>query len=330
MASFSAAVLRGVVALFAGILAAGGTLTLAADHVPTQRPTLVPVSADPRTLIVPDVRNEAYVFVKGILQDEGFAWHVMGPVQGYAANTIAAQQPAPGTRVVDTGAPTITLTLARNTGDHEVGTPENDAPYNGTAIELPAPDPTQTTPTTSVEPRVEPVPVPVAPAVPGTETEPAPSVPQTPTAPATTTPAPTTPAQTTPATTTPEPETPATETPAAPTAPATPEPTAPRSPDFTVPGAPKEPAGSTSLPDRAVELQQWLEAHRQPTAANLNHWLYEHAFLVAGARFGWWHGSTALQTLIEVDKRAEELWGVGAQSRTTAEKALAEVEARRS
>src|SRR4051812_33980701 len=125
MASFAAAVLRGVVALFVGILAAGGTLTLAADQVPTQRPTLVPVTADPRTLIVPDVRNEAYVFVKGILQDAGFAWHVMGPVQGYAANTVATQQPTPGTRVVDTGAPTLTLTLTRNAGDHEVGTPEN-------------------------------------------------------------------------------------------------------------------------------------------------------------------------------------------------------------
>jgi hypothetical protein len=153
--------------------------------------------------------------------------------------------------------------------------------------------------------------------------------PETSTAPTTTTttPAPAEPAPTTPATTTPTPETPVTETP---TAPATPQPTGPRTPDFTVPGAPKEPAGSASLPDRASALQQWLEAHQQPTAANLNHWLYEHAFLVAGARFGWWHGSTALQTLIDVDKRAEELWGVGDQSRTTAEKALAEVEARRS
>jgi hypothetical protein len=71
-----------------------------------------------------------------------------------------------------------------------------------------------------------------------------------------------------------------------------------------------------------------MEGHRQPNAANLNHWLYEHAYVVAGARFGWWHGTAALQELIEVDKRAEALWGVGSQSRTTALKALAEVRTR--
>ena len=65
-------------------------------------------------------------------------------------------------------------------------------------------------------------------------------------------------------------------------------------------------------------------------ATNLNHWLYEHAYVVAGARFGWWHGAEALQALIAVDRRAEVLWGVGSQSRTTAEKALAEVRSRSS
>ena len=95
-----------------------------------------------------------------------------------------------------------------------------------------------------------------------------------------------------------------------------------------MPGAPKEPASSLSLPDRVAALASWIEGHRDPSAANLNHWLYEHAYVVAGARFGWWHGDEALQALILVDKRAEALWGVGSQSRTTAEKALAEVRTR--
>src|SRR5262249_29164129 len=103
-----------------------------------------------------------------------------------------------------------------------------------------------------------------------------------------------------------------------------------RAPDFTVAGAPQEPAGSKSLPDRVAALAAWLERNRQPSAANLNHWLYEHAYIVAGARFGWWHGVQALEALIKVDRRAESLWGVGSQSRTAAVKALAEVRSRSS
>jgi hypothetical protein len=118
-------------------------------------------------------------------------------------------------------------------------------------------------------------------------------------------------------------------TPTQPTQPTQPTGT-PRARDFPVTGAPKEPSKSASLPDRASALRTWIESHRQPTATNLNHWLYEHAYVVAGAKFGWWHGVEALQILIEVDKRAEALWGVGDQSRTAAEKALAEVLARRS
>ncbi len=95
-----------------------------------------------------------------------------------------------------------------------------------------------------------------------------------------------------------------------------------------MPGAPKEPTRAQSLPDRVAALAAWIESHQAPTPQNLNHWLYEHAYIVAGARFGWWHGAEALQALIEVDKRAEALWGVGGQSRTTAENALAEVQGR--
>src|SRR5580765_7319723 len=125
MLQFLAVLLRGVIATFVGLLIAGGTLTLAADRAPIERPSLVAVAPGPTTLDVPDVTGQAYVFAKGILQDHGFAWHVVGLVQGYAANTVATQQPAPGTTVLDTGAPLIVLTLQRNSSYSEKGSPEN-------------------------------------------------------------------------------------------------------------------------------------------------------------------------------------------------------------
>jgi hypothetical protein len=295
MVKFATVLLRGVIATFTGLLVAGGTLTLAADRAPGQRPTLVPAAPpEPATLTVPDVSGQAYVFAKGVLQDQEFAWHVSGPVQGYAANTVVGQRPTAGTVVLDTGAPMLTLTLVTNPSYVERGTPENDAPYDGTAIKLPAH--VAQRPQTSAAPRVEPVPVPVTPAPKATLT-PAPIPTQT--------------------------ATPATPTPAKAAVGA-------RAPDFVVAGAPKEPARSKSLPDRVAALAAWLERHRDPSAANLNHWQYEHAYVVAGARFGWWHSVEALQALIQVDKRVESLWGVGSQSRKSAEKAIAEVRSRSS
>jgi beta-lactam-binding protein with PASTA domain len=90
-------------------------------------------------LTVPQVTGQAYVFAKGILQDGGFAWRVLGPVKGFAGNTVIAQEPAAGSAVLDTGAPTITLTLRRNSAYAERGRPDNEAPYGGTAVMLPAP-----------------------------------------------------------------------------------------------------------------------------------------------------------------------------------------------
>lgn len=127
--------------MFVGLLVAGGTLTIAADRTAPQRPTLVPVSASPKTLVVPQVTGQAYVFAKGILQDAGFAWRVLGPVKGYAGNTVVDQVPAPGSVVVDTGAPKITLTLTRNKTYSELGTPDNAAPYRGTTVLLPGNEP---------------------------------------------------------------------------------------------------------------------------------------------------------------------------------------------
>jgi beta-lactam-binding protein with PASTA domain len=138
MFRFAAALLRGVVAAFTGLLIAGGTLVVAADRVAPQRPTLVPVTASPKTLVVPQVTGQAYVFAKGILQDSGFAWHVVGSVRGFAGNTVVDQVPTPGSVVLDTGAPTITLTLARNKSYAERGRPEARAPYRGTSVLLPS------------------------------------------------------------------------------------------------------------------------------------------------------------------------------------------------
>jgi hypothetical protein len=311
---FAAVLLRGVIATFTGLLIAGGTLTLAADRAAPQRPTLVSVPPSPTALTVPQVTGQAYVFAKGILEDGGFAWHVSGPVLGYAANTVASQQPAAGTVVLDTGAPTVTLALARNPSYVERGTPENDASYAATAIRIPANVPTR--PQAAVEPTLDPVPVPVSPSVPPNVAAPKQATP--PVSPAVTIPvAPATPIQQA------HPPKPAVK----PT-PAAKAPSRLRAPDFVVPGAPNEPAGSKSLPDRVVALAAWIESHRTPSPASLNHWLYEHAYIVAGARFGWWHGAEALQGLIAADRRAEALWAVGAQSRMTAEKALTEVRSR--
>ena len=139
MLRFAAALFRGVIAVFAGLLVAGGTLTIAADQVAPQRPTLVSVTATKQTLTVPQVTGQAYVFAKGILQDSGFAWQVLGPVQGFAGNTVVGQEPAAGSVVVDTGAPIVTLRLARNPSYAERGKPDEKAPYSGTAVLLPAP-----------------------------------------------------------------------------------------------------------------------------------------------------------------------------------------------
>ena len=91
----------------------------------------------PLTLVVPDIRREAFVFAKGQLQDGGFAWKVVGGAPGYPANVVVSQSPAPGTRLIDTGAPLITVTLQRNkqSGGPQ-GEPENTSPYAATPVRL--------------------------------------------------------------------------------------------------------------------------------------------------------------------------------------------------
>jgi len=97
---------------------------------------------------------------------------------------------------------------------------------------------------------------------------------------------------------------------------------------FHVPGARKEPLDEITLPARARRLHAWLTPSRTLTSANLRHWLYQHAWIVTGARFGWWHGAEALRLVIRVDRRVESRWGIGYRSEAAARQALAEVAAK--
>jgi len=123
--------------LFVAVVAALGasaTLTYAAGRqLAATPPATPPAAAKPATVVVPDLRGEAFVFAKQQLQDSGFAWRVIGGVEGYAANTVVAQTPAAGTTLLDTGAPLVKVTLARNGRYRPSGVPQNTSPYGPTA-----------------------------------------------------------------------------------------------------------------------------------------------------------------------------------------------------
>jgi hypothetical protein len=129
------AVIGAVLLLASATLAVGAAKRMAA--VPQGAPAPVPVA----TVVVPDVTGQAFVFAKGTLEDTGLAWKVVGSVHGYAANKVSKQTPAAGTKLKDTGAPTITVTLER-TAYPEQGDPEDVSPYFGTSVQpigLPTP-----------------------------------------------------------------------------------------------------------------------------------------------------------------------------------------------
>ena len=245
----------------------------------------------PKVLVVPDVRRQAYVFTKGILQDAGFAWRVDGSVKGYAANTVAVQTPAPGTRLVDNGAPTVVLRLERSGEYPERGLPENASFYKGTPVVLLSDWRRANRAAAQAEPAA-------------TETVPA-SAPT----PTTTAAAPA--------------EPPPTETAEAPPAPAAEEEY--RTPDFVVEDALREPADELPLPERARLLEQRAAAVRKPDRRFVNHWLYQHTWIVTGARVGWRKGDDALRILIRVDRSLDRRFGFGARSEAVARRALAEV-----
>jgi hypothetical protein len=281
-------------------LLAAASLTFAAgggqgEETPVEAPAEA-AAEKPEVLVVPDVRRQTYVFAKGILQDGGFAWRVEGPVKGYAANLVSGQDPAPGTRVVDNGAPTVVVRLERNADYPERGLPENASDYRGTPIVLLRDWH-------------------------GAETaEPAVETGATETSPATTTSAETTvPTETAPA---PEPA-PPTEEPQ----PATEEPEpAYRAPDFVVPGAPREPGNEMPLPERARLVERRLSVDRKPGRWLVGYWLYQHGWVVTGASFGWKDGDRALRILIRLDERLEREFGFGAKSAAVARRTLAQVE----
>jgi PASTA domain-containing protein len=280
------------------VLLATATITFAAEthSSPVRRPAAAP--AAPTLLLVPDVRRQAYVFAKTTLEESGFAWRVAGSVRGYSANLVSGQSPAPGTRVFDTGAPTIVLTLTRNSRYGEEGAPEDTSPYPGTGIRLPgAPAKPKVVPKPKPKPKAKPKPKPAM----KPKTKPAV-----------------------------KPKTkPAVKPKPMPKPKPAPKPKAKapakRPPAFAVPGAKPEPLDEMPLPARATLLPAWLTEHPRPSDANVRHWLYQHAWIVTGARLGWWHGAEALETLIAVDRQVQRRWGIGRRSERVARAALAEV-----
>jgi hypothetical protein len=293
MAARLTVLLPRLIALVVIWLLAAASLTFAAGSKQiAQSPTSAAKPKErPKVLVVPDVRRQAYVFAKGILQDAGFAWRVDGSVKGYAANTVVVQTPAPGTRVVDNGAPTVLVRLERSPEYPERGLPENASSFKGTNVVL-LRDWRRANRATA---RAETTPTEAAPA----------SAP----APTTTAAAPT--------------EPPPTETAEAPPAPAVEQEY--RRPDFVVEGVPREPADEMPLPERARLLEQRAAGARKPTRRFVNHWLYQHTWIVTGARFGWKNGDDALRILIRVDRGLDRRFGFGARSEAVARRALAEV-----
>ena len=128
-------ILPRVFAIAVVALLATATMTFAAETRSGPAVAAAAPSTAKPILLVPDVRGQAYVFAKSTLEDGGFAWRVTGSVQGYAANLVASQSPAPGSRVYDTGAPTITLGLKTNTSYPQSGSPENVSSFPGTVIQ---------------------------------------------------------------------------------------------------------------------------------------------------------------------------------------------------
>ena len=80
------------------------------------------------------VNGQAYVFAKGILEDPGFAWRVVGSVHGFAANRVVIQCPAAGHARRRHRRADVVLRLVR--GPYRSTAPDDVSPYRGTAIRL--------------------------------------------------------------------------------------------------------------------------------------------------------------------------------------------------
>jgi hypothetical protein len=119
-------------AVAAGLLVSA-TISLAADKPATAKKPAAPRHAHRQVMVVPDVRQQLFVFASGTLEDGGFGWKVRGAVGGYPANVVTKQSPKPGTRVFNTGEPTVTLWLARGKSP-QLGEPQNRSPYGASLI----------------------------------------------------------------------------------------------------------------------------------------------------------------------------------------------------
>jgi hypothetical protein len=275
------------------LLATAALTYAAAQRMAT--PRVVPATTTaaravtPQVKVVPDVRRQAFVFAKGTLGDDGFGWRVEGSVRGFNSNTVVSQSPAAGTRVLDTGAPRIVLRLVHGAGK-EAGLPE-DVSTPGTPVKLADLAVAPVTPAVHVKAAPRHAKAPAAKKIAPAKKKIAPAKK------------------------------------IAPKQPVKPIDRRPQSrpPAFTVAGARREPLNEMPLAVRAKLLLDWLQTDPRPTDANVGRWLYQHAWIVSGARMGWWHGEAALQTLVAADNRAWALWGIGARSRAVARQALVEV-----
>ena len=119
-------------AVAAAALLVSATVSLAADKPMARKPAAhMPMTR--QVMVVPDVTHQMFVFASGMLEDAGFGWKVRGSVGGYPANVVVSQSPKPGTHVIDTGAPTITLSLTPGRGA-QLGEPQNRSPYGASVI----------------------------------------------------------------------------------------------------------------------------------------------------------------------------------------------------
>jgi len=122
-------------------VAAAGLLVSATISLAADKPAKVSAPAHAvqrqQVLVVPEVRHQLFVFASGILEDGGFGWKVRGSVGGYPANVVVSQTPKPGTHVLNTGAPTIILHLARGKSA-QLGQAQNRSPYGASLIRRPS------------------------------------------------------------------------------------------------------------------------------------------------------------------------------------------------
>jgi hypothetical protein len=139
------------------LLLASATLAVGAAKRMAAVPQGAPAPVATPTVTVPDITGQAFVFAKGTLEDAGLAWKVVGSVHGFAANKVAKQTPAAGTKLRDTGAPTITVTLQR-TSYPEQGEPEDVSPYFGTSVQPIGLKPVTPAPAVAPKPKLKPKP----------------------------------------------------------------------------------------------------------------------------------------------------------------------------